>query len=107
MLSNENRIKARKGPTRPIIPDADRVQMLDALRVVDYVFIDPSQKPPYTIDPIYADVVSRLQPDAYVTYCEDGRFTAFLDKSKLIIVPRSDNPVSTTAIIERIVAQSE
>jgi len=103
MLSNDNRTSIRKGPARPVIPEADRAEMLDALSIVDYVFIDPSHLPPYHTDPIYAEVLARLRPDAYITYCEDGRFTAFMDKSKLVKVPRAKPYPSTTAIIEHII----
>src|SRR4051794_33980645 len=57
MLSGDDRTKARKGPLRPIIPENDRAQMLDALKVVDYVFIDPARYSPDQIDPVHAEIV--------------------------------------------------
>ncbi|HVX24514.1 MAG TPA: adenylyltransferase/cytidyltransferase family protein, partial [Candidatus Saccharimonadales bacterium] len=35
LLSGDQRIKARKGDDRPIIPEVDRTEMLDALKIVD------------------------------------------------------------------------
>ncbi|MEO7363900.1 MAG: adenylyltransferase/cytidyltransferase family protein, partial [Candidatus Saccharimonadales bacterium] len=61
LLSGDNRIKARKGPTRPIIPEGDRALMLDALKVVDYVFIDPAISSPEQTDPVHAEIVKELQ----------------------------------------------
>src|SRR5208282_250600 len=50
MLSGDNRIRSRKGPKRPIIPENDRARILDALKVVNYVFIDPSRLDPEDVD---------------------------------------------------------
>ena len=106
MLSGDDRIKARKGPQRPIIPESDRAQMLNALKVVDYVFLDPSKLPPDQIDPIHAHVVASLQPNTYVTDGEDIRFSSIMDKTKVAILPRADSGehASTTAIIAHIIA---
>lgn len=37
LLSGDARVRARKGSRRPIIPEHERAQILDALKVVDYV----------------------------------------------------------------------
>ena len=104
MLSGDDRVKARKGTQRPIIPENDRAQLLDALKVVDYVFIDPAVTTTDQTDPIHAQIVSELQPDVYATDGPDPRFWSIMDKSKLVIVPRSqgEDQISTTAIIEHI-----
>jgi cytidyltransferase-like protein len=106
MLSGDDRIKARKGPRRPIIPEDDRAQMLDALKVVDYVFIDPATRPPDQIDPVHTEIVKELQPDLYTTDGPDPRFWNIMDQAKLVIVPRSERDgyghASTSAIIEHI-----
>lgn len=101
MVSGDDRVKARKGPKRPIVPENERVYMLDQLRNVDYVFIDPATSPPDEIDPVHAKIVAELQPDIYATDGADPRFWNIMEESKLIIVPRSSNPISTTALIER------
>jgi D-glycero-beta-D-manno-heptose 1-phosphate adenylyltransferase len=105
MMSGDDRIKARKGPKRPIIPENDRAQMLDALKVVDYVFIDPATSLPEDIDPVHAEIVAELQPDIYATDGPDPRFWNIMEESKLVIVPRSEGEghASTSAIIEHIV----
>ncbi|MDB5170649.1 MAG: aut protein [Candidatus Saccharibacteria bacterium] len=102
MLSGDDRTKVRKGPSRPIIPENDRAQMLDALQIVDYVFIDPAKSAPDAIDPIHAEIVRCLDPDVYATDGEDPRFFSIMDKSKLLVLPRTDEQVSTSAIIDRI-----
>lgn len=107
MLSGDDRIKARKGSKRPIIPENDRVQMLDALRVVDYVFIDPATNSLEKIDPVHAEIVAELRPDVYATDGPDPRFWNIMDESKLVIIPRSEGEghasTSASAIIEHVV----
>lgn len=102
LLSSDNRVKARKGPDRPIIPEDDRARMLDALKIVDYVFIDPSPSAPDQTDPLHANIISELQPDVYATDGPDPRFWNIMEKSKLVILPRSEEDVSTSAIIANI-----
>lgn len=114
MMSGDDRTKARKGPKRPIIPQNDRAEMLSALKLVDYVFIDPAIAPPSEIDPVHTEVVAALQPDIYATDGPDPRFWDILDQSKLVViaqersegypgVPGREN-ASTSAIIKHILA---
>jgi rfaE bifunctional protein nucleotidyltransferase chain/domain len=113
MMSGDARTKARKGPKRPIIPENDRAEMLDALKLVDYVFIDPSTSPPDEIDPVHAEIVAALQPDIYATDGPDVRFWNIMDESKLVVISqeRSDGypkvagreNASTSAIIKHII----
>lgn len=102
LLSGDDRVRARKGTSRPIIPESDRARMLDGLKVVDYVLIDPSKLAPDETDPIHAEILQKLQPDCYVTDGADPRFFNLMDKSKFIILERMHAEPSTTVIIERI-----
>lgn len=108
MLSGDNRIKARKGPKRPIMPENDRARILDALKVVDYVFIDPSKLDHEDVDPLHAEILKKLKPDLYVTDGPDPRFVNLLDKSKFIILDRvkGGTHASTSAIIAHIASLS-
>jgi cytidyltransferase-like protein len=102
LLSGDNRVKARKGPDRPITPEGERARLLDGLKIVDYVFIDPSKLGSEETDPIHAEILQKLQPDYYVTDGADPRFFNLMDKSKFIIIERLQPEPSTTSIIERI-----
>lgn len=102
LLSGDNRVKARKGSSRPIIPEGDRARILDSLKVVDYVFIDPSKLGPHETDLIHAQILQKLQPDYYVTDGPDPRFVDLMDESKFITLERMKPEPSTTSIIERI-----
>ncbi len=103
LLSGDKRIKARKGNKRPIINEVDRAHILDGFRVVDYVFIDPSELSPEETDPIHAEILAKLQPDLYVTDGPDPRFYSLMDPSKFVILDRMNPEPSTTSIIQRIV----
>lgn len=104
MLSGDRRIRDRKGVKRPIIPETERGELLDALKVVDYVFIDPGVNTEDQVDPVYKSILDELQPDIYVTDGEDVRLSNILDKSKYIVLPRVEGGKygSTTAIIEDV-----
>ena len=101
LLSGDTRVKARKGDARPIIPENDRAEMLDALKVVDYVLIDSAS---LADDPRYAEILSTLQPDFYVTDGPDPRFWNVLERPKFVILDRAGGGqhTSTSAIIEHI-----
>jgi cytidyltransferase-like protein len=112
MMSGDARTKARKGSKRPIIPESDREEMLNALKLVDYVFIDPATAPPDEVDPIHAEIVKLLQPDVYATDGPDPRFWDIMDESKLSVITQdrgkgypkisgSEN-ASTSSIIKHI-----
>jgi D-glycero-beta-D-manno-heptose 1-phosphate adenylyltransferase len=102
LLSGDNRVRARKGPGRPIIIEGERARLLDSLKTIDYVFIDPSKLGPEETDPVHAEILQKLQPDYYITDGPDPRFFNLMDKSKLIILERLQPEPSTTSIIKRI-----
>lgn len=106
LLSGDQRVKSRKGAKRPIINEGDRARILDALKLVDYVIIDPSKMKPDETDPIHAEILQQLHPDFYVTDGPDPRFYNLMDKSKFIILDRLDPEPSTTSIINRIIELS-
>ena len=102
LLSGDKRVKARKGKSRPIIVEGDRARMLDSLKMVDYVFIDPSGLRPDETDPIHSDIIKELQPDFYVTDGPDPRFFDIMPKEKFIILERMRPVPSTSDIIKWI-----
>ena len=104
MLSGDTRVQTRKGTGRPIFPQNERAKILDSLKVVDYVFIDPGNGTRDHIDLVYNDILTNLQPDIYATDGEDIRLSKIIDKSKYVILPRTAGGkyASTSAIIEHI-----
>jgi len=102
LLSGDQRVKSRKGSKRPIINEGERARILDSLKIVDYVFIDPSKMRPDETDPIHAEILQKLKPDFYVTDGPDPRFYDLMDKSQFIVLDRMNPEPSTTSIIDRI-----
>ncbi len=57
-LNSDASTRRRKGPTRPIFPQAERARLLAALRAVDAVLLWDADD--------FRDAVAALQPDIYV-----------------------------------------
>jgi D-glycero-beta-D-manno-heptose 1-phosphate adenylyltransferase len=62
---NDDTVAAAKGPGRPILPAADRAELVAALRGVDYVVIFP--------EPTVTPLLQLLQPDVH---CKGTDYTA-------------------------------
>jgi rfaE bifunctional protein nucleotidyltransferase chain/domain len=57
-INSDSSTRAIKGPTRPLVPEADRVAVVAALRCVDYVVVFST--------PTAENVVAAIQPTYYV-----------------------------------------
>src|SRR5262245_32224911 len=57
-VNSDRSVRANKGPSRPILPEDERAELIAGLRVVDAVVIFDAETP--------ADIVSRVQPDVLV-----------------------------------------
>jgi rfaE bifunctional protein nucleotidyltransferase chain/domain len=62
-VNSDRTVRENKGPARPILPEAERAELLAALACVDAVFIFD--------DPIPA-VIKRIQPDVIVKGGDGG-----------------------------------
>jgi rfaE bifunctional protein nucleotidyltransferase chain/domain len=62
-LNSDRSVRALKGPRRPIVPEAERAEVLAALRCVDHVLIFEELTP--------ENVLARLQPDIH---CKGGDY---------------------------------
>lgn len=58
LLNSDDSVRALKGPTRPVMPAADRARVLSALECVDEVIIFDEASPESALD--------RLRPDVWV-----------------------------------------
>lgn len=56
-INSDASVRASKGPTRPILPQADRAELVAALRAVDYVVIFD--------EPTVAPLLELLKPDVH------------------------------------------
>jgi D-beta-D-heptose 7-phosphate kinase/D-beta-D-heptose 1-phosphate adenosyltransferase len=57
-VNSDRSVRANKGPSRPVLPEAERAELLAALRVVDAVVVFDDGTP--------AEVIRRVQPDVLV-----------------------------------------
>ena len=56
-INSDASVRALKGPTRPVLPESDRAELVAALRAVDYVVI--------FAEPTVAPLLELLKPDVH------------------------------------------
>ena len=98
-LNSDASVHRNKGPERPINPEAERGEVLEALDCVDAVSVFDEDTP--------ADVIRRVQPDVLVKGADwpadqiVGRDTVEARGGKVILEP-VEAGYSTTSLIERV-----
>ncbi|MBI3462912.1 MAG: D-glycero-beta-D-manno-heptose 1-phosphate adenylyltransferase, partial [Planctomycetes bacterium] len=103
-INSDSSVCQVKGPTRPIIPQADRASMLAALEVVEFVTIFDEQTP--------HALLHLLRPDVLIkggTYTHDQvvGWEVVEAYGGQVVVGSEVKGLSTTAIVERIRAAEE
>ena len=63
-LNSDRSVRAIKGPSRPVTPEAERAEILSALTSVDVVTIFDEETP--------AEIIRRVQPDVLVKGADWG-----------------------------------
>ena len=97
-LNSDRSVRSNKGPSRPIMPEQERAEILEALDCVDGVVVFDEETP--------ATIIAELQPDVLVKgadWAADaivGRDTVEARGGKVVRVP-VESGWSTSAIIER------
>ena len=98
-LNSDRSVRAIKGPQRPITPEAERAELLEALTCVDGVVVFDEETP--------HDLIALLQPDVLVKgadWAEDaivGRDIVEARGGRVVRVALEAGQ-STSAIIDRI-----
>ncbi|MGE5358184.1 MAG: D-glycero-beta-D-manno-heptose 1-phosphate adenylyltransferase [Bacteroidales bacterium] len=98
-LNSDRSVHAIKGPERPIVPEAERAEVLAALASVDAVCLFDEETP--------AEIIADLQPDVLVKgadWAADeivGRDTVEGRGGRVVRIPVAPG-YSTTNIVERI-----
>lgn len=98
-LNGDASVRELKGPSRPIVPEGDRAEVLAALEVVDYVVLFPERTAEAT--------VGILRPDVYVKggdYSPDRLPEARVVQGyggEVRLLPYHEDR-STTGIIQRV-----
>jgi D-beta-D-heptose 7-phosphate kinase/D-beta-D-heptose 1-phosphate adenosyltransferase len=97
-LNSDASVRRNKGPERPINPEAERAEVLEALTCVDAVSVFDEDTP--------AEIIRRVQPDVLVKgadWAPDrivGRDTVEARGGKVVLEP-VEQGYSTTSIVER------
>jgi D-beta-D-heptose 7-phosphate kinase/D-beta-D-heptose 1-phosphate adenosyltransferase len=100
-VNSDRSVRANKGPSRPITPEAERAEILAALACVDAVVIFDEETP--------AAIIGRLQPDVLVKgadWAADaivGRDVVEARGGRVVRVP-VETGWSTSAIVRKIQA---
>jgi rfaE bifunctional protein nucleotidyltransferase chain/domain len=98
-VNSDRSVRANKGPTRPVVPEDERAELVAALACVDAAVIFD--------DPTPATIVERLQPDVLVKgadWAADqivGRDTVEARGGSVVRVP-IEAGWSTTSLLARI-----
>ncbi len=111
-VGNDRDIETAKGPGRPVMGEADRVRMIDALKPVDYTFINnsPEAGAPW-LSPL-EEIFDAVKPDVWVvnyegSHMDDRREIAkrYGIELKILELKRTgtsgDEAASTTSLLER------
>ncbi len=98
-LDTDASVAKLKGPTRPIIPQHERAEILSALDVVDYMIFFESEE--------LADIIKEIQPDYLVKggdYSKEtvvGNYIVEEYGGNVVLIPLVANK-STTNIIQKV-----
>lgn len=107
-LHSDAMVRANKGMSRPIIPEAHRLRMINALRMVDYAFIvdsDDSKSSPWIT------VARELHPNVCIlgpdwADLEIDLWKQILPDAEIRVTPPRIGP-STSQIIEDIIKTAQ
>ena len=98
-VNSDSSVRSIKGEKRPLVPEAERVEMVAALAMVDYVTIFSETTPLEIIEDLLPDVLVKggdWSPDEVV-----GRREVENRGGRVVIVPMTEG-ASTTNIVDKI-----
>ena len=71
-VDSDAKIKARKSPDRPMVPEAERLELLAHQRPVDYIFLKPLDEPRWAL-------IKAVRPDVLVLTADHSYSDADLE----------------------------
>lgn len=98
-VNRDSSVKAIKGPSRPIVPEVDRAELIAALEMVDYVILFGDSDPYHLIQELKPDVLVKGGdwPEGTIV----GADVVEGARGKVVVIPYLEG-YSTTRIIERM-----
>lgn len=100
-VDSDELTRARKGPTRPVVPQAERLQMLSHLRCVDILSVRE-------LSHDIGDLIRTVRPDVLVTststkdFNKDDQFAVYKKHVGEIVVLPPQAATSTTARVREL-----
>ncbi len=96
-IDSDEKVRSKKGPSRPVVPEGERLEMLCHVRAVDMVILKPYNEPKWSL-------IKAVCPDGLVisertTYSQDEQSELKNNYCKEIIFLESQATTSTTARI--------
>lgn len=97
-VDSDEKIKERKGPERPVVPESERTEMLTYLKSVDHVIIKPLEASKWQL-------IKTIKPDILIavenTYSPD-QITALEKICGKVVVLKRQAITSTSAKLRRL-----
>ncbi|MBP9819315.1 adenylyltransferase/cytidyltransferase family protein [Candidatus Woesebacteria bacterium] len=97
-VDSDEKIKKRKGPDRPIVPEDERLEMLTHLRYVDHVVLKPLSKPKW-------ELLTLIRPDVLIATADTYTKEQLEELKKYcgsVVVLEAMATTSTSAKIRRV-----
>ena len=97
-LDSDEKIKHRKGPERPVVPENERIEMLTHLKYVDLVFLKQLKDPKWSL-------IKALEPDTLIATKETYTKKQLKELKKYcgeVVVIEPQATTSTSAKIRRL-----
>jgi D-beta-D-heptose 7-phosphate kinase/D-beta-D-heptose 1-phosphate adenosyltransferase len=98
-LNSDRSVRALKGPSRPVLPENDRAELIGALEMVDYVILFDGPDPYGLIEALRPDVLAKggdWRPENII-----GSDIVDRTGGRVVVIPYLKG-FSTTEIIDRI-----
>ena len=98
-VNSDRSVRALKGPSRPLLPESERAEILAALQAVDFVVLFDEDTP--------RELIARLRPDVLAKGADwgadevVGRQEVESGGGRVVLLPL-DPGYSTSAILEKI-----
>jgi len=100
-LNSDESVRKFKGPNRPVQKEEARAEIISALQFVDYVVIFQEQSPKKYLEILKPDVYAKGGDYNIDTINQEERKIIENYGGEIILIPSSDNNMSTTKIIEK------
>lgn len=94
-VDSDAKVRARKGPNRPIVPEHERMEMLTNLRSVDYVVLKDTSDPKFQL-------IKLVQPDVLVATKDTYDLATIRDLEKICGKVVVLEPMATTSTTAKI-----